>query len=186
MRSWQKKLPMWLTWSRMIAILPLLFLLWPNYPQLNLIAALLYAVAAFTDYLDGYYARKFHALSNEGKLLDPIADKVLVTGLLIVFVHRGHADPFMVTLILGRDLLIGGLRSVAALEGFAMSAQKAGKWKTAIQMLALPLVMLQDNFANPLVGEIGYWVLWIGAILSLTSGWSYYSEYRKQKIKKVN
>ena len=173
MQTWQKKLPMWLTWARMVAIFPLLLLLWPNLPRLNAAAVVLYFFAGLTDYFDGYFARKFEAHSNEGKLLDPVADKILVTGLLVVLVQRGSVEPVMVVLILGRDLLIGALRSLAALRGQALAAQSSGKIKTAIQMLGLPLCLAENVFDTPLVGSSGYWILWIATVLSITSAWSY-------------
>lgn len=146
----------------------------------HITAALLFAIASATDYFDGYYARKFNAVSAMGQFMDPIADKILVTSTLVMMSFLHLIDPWMVVLILGRDTFIGGIRSVAAAEGVIIAAKPAGKWKTAMQMVAIPAVMVGDVSGIPLL-TIGYYVLWISVILSITSGVEYYLGYVKGK-----
>lgn len=139
----------------------------------RIFAALLFIVASITDYFDGHYARKYNAVSNMGKFMDPIADKILVTSILVALVPTGRIDPWMVIIILARDTLIGGLRSVAAADQIIIAAKPAGKWKTALQMVAIPAMIIGVDFVGfPLV-KIGFWVLWISVILSITSGLEY-------------
>ena len=114
--TWRQKLPMYITSSR-IAMVP--FVLYGMYAETlpwRIFAGLLFIVASITDYFDGFYARKFNAVSNMGKFMDPIADKILVTSVLVALIPTGRIDPWMVIIILARDTFIGGLRSVAAAE----------------------------------------------------------------------
>lgn len=191
--EWQKKFPMQITLSRMFLMPFIVACLYPDQLIWNVTAAVLFILASITDYFDGYYARKWNAVSNEGKFMDPIADKVLVTGVLVMLLAMHRIDVFMVILILVRDTYIGGIRSVAAADQIIIAAKPAGKWKTALQMSAIPAVMV-DNFqewiTNPVwaeysrwIGKIGYGVLWISVILSITSGIEYYLGYQKEKRK---
>lgn len=150
----------------------------------NLIAAILFMLASISDYYDGYFARKFNAVSNMGKFMDPIADKVLVTSILVMLVPTGRVEPWMAIIILARDNLIGGLRSVAAAENIIIDAKPAGKWKTALQMVAIPAVMIDQRYMGIPFEKIGYWVLWGSTILSITSGFQYYFAYLKAKPQK--
>ncbi len=171
----------------MVMVLPLAWIMWWNEPFWNFVAVGLYIVAAMTDYWDGYFARKFQAQSIEGQLLDPVADKVLVTSLLVMLLSQDKIDPLMVILILSRDLLIGGLRAVAAGEGVIIAAQPSGKWKTALQMFALPLVICEDSllvFFGIQLSGLGFWLLWIGTALSLYSGFQYLHRFQSARRKK--
>ncbi|MEI7973481.1 MAG: CDP-diacylglycerol--glycerol-3-phosphate 3-phosphatidyltransferase [Bdellovibrio sp.] len=182
--EWKKKIPNWLTWFRILLVLPLTSILWLDDPILNWWALALYLVAAITDYGDGYFARKFEATSIEGQLLDPVADKVLVTSLLVMLLYQSKVDPLMVILILSRDLLVGGFRSIAAGEGRIMAAQKSGKWKTALQMLALPLTIIEDTLRFQTgwdLSGLGFWLLWVGTLLSLASGFQYFRYFQKSR-----
>jgi len=99
-------------------------------------------LASVTDYFDGYFARKYQAVSNFGKFMDPIADKILVTSVLTMLLAMGKIDAWMVIIILARDNFIGGIRSVAAADQIVIDAKPAGKWKTAMQMVAIPIVIV--------------------------------------------
>ena len=88
-------------------------------------------------------------------------------------------DPWMVIVILTRDTFIGGIRSIAAADGIIISAKPTGKWKTALQMVAIPAVMIDDRFLGIPFDKIGYWVLWVSVVLSVTSGFEYYLGYRR-------
>lgn len=173
---------MQLTLSRMVLTLPAVLLLWEGQFWSNSIAAALFVIASMTDYWDGYYARKYQAVSNMGKFMDPIADKILVTGILTMLISQGKVDPFLVILLTVRDTYISGIRAVAAADGVVIAAQTAGKWKTALQMGAIPAVIIShlDFLPGPvgLLGKIGYGALWVSVILSITSGLQYYSAYK--------
>lgn len=175
--AWKLKLPMWLTWARM-AVCPLFVpLIWADKGAYNWIAAFLFIAASITDWADGYYARKFGAISNMGKFMDPIADKVLVATVLIMLVQQGKINALLVILLLNRDIIIGGIRSVAAADNVIIDAKAAGKWKTAMQMVAIPALLV----GNPLFGvplyEIGGVLLWVSVILSIISGVQYVRIY---------
>jgi len=179
--TWQQKLPMWITTSR-ILLVP--FVLWGlSLPSLTarLTAAVLFIMASISDYFDGYYARKYNAVSNMGKFMDPIADKILVTSILVALIPSERIDPWMVIIILARDTLIGGLRSVAAADQIVIAAKPAGKWKTALQMVAIPAMIIGEDFAGIPVVKIGFWVLWFSVVLSITSGAEYVWGYWKAR-----
>lgn len=172
---------MYLTMSRIYLAIPILAFMTPNELLWNLAASFLFIVASITDYYDGYFARKFNAVSNMGKFMDPIADKILVTSILTMLIPSGKVDPYMVILITLRDTFIGGIRSVAAADGTVIAAKTAGKWKTGIQMAAIPAVIIWDlpifSGITPTLGQIGYVCLWLSVILSITSGIDYYLAY---------
>lgn len=179
MQSWQKKLPMWITLSR-IALVPIVLLgmALDTIPS-KVMAALFFMIASISDYFDGYYARKYGAVSNMGKFMDPIADKILVTSILVALIPTERIDPWMVIIILARDTLISGLRSVAAADQVIIAAKPAGKWKTALQMIAIPAMIIGEDFAGIPIVKIGFGVLWFSVILSVTSGLEYLWGYWK-------
>lgn len=176
--AWKKRLPMWLTWGR-IAVCPLIVLLLIlNEPIHRWLAAAIFILASITDWVDGALARKYGAESNMGKFMDPIADKILVASALIMLIPSGHASPVMVLLLLARDILIGGIRSIAAADGVVIAAKPAGKWKTAVQMVGVPAMLI----ATPLFGlpilQFGQILLWISVVLSVLSGLQYVRLYQ--------
>lgn len=177
---WKMQLPMWITVSR-IAMVPFVLLaMLPNSFWWNIIAALLFMLASITDYYDGYFARKYNAVSNMGKFMDPVADKILVSSILVMMAYYQKIDPWMVVVILGRDNFIGAIRAVAAADGIVIAAKAAGKWKTALQMGALPAVLIGEIPGYlPYLGQIGYGILWITVLLSISSGVEYYLAYKK-------
>lgn len=181
MKIWQKNLPMWITTARIAITIPIIILLFPDRIGLNVIAAILFILASISDYYDGYFARKYKAISNMGKFMDPIADKILVTSVLVMLIPSKRIDPIMVTIILSRDTLISGIRSVAAADQVIIAAKAAGKWKTALQMVAIPAVMIGDVFLGIPFDKIGYYALWISVVLSVTSGIDYFLGYLRSR-----
>lgn len=173
------QIPMLITTSRMILSIPILAGMATQDFGWRFFSAGLFIVASLTDYFDGYYARKLNAVSNLGKFMDPIADKVLVTAVLVALIPQGHIDTWMVILLLTRDTLIGGLRSVAAADQIVIAAKPAGKWKTALQMVAIPAMIVGQDFAGVPILKIGSWVLWGSVILSVISGFEYFLGYLK-------
>lgn len=116
----------------------------------DFVAALLFTIAGITDGIDGYLARKYKIETVYGKLLDPLADKFLVICSLIMLEHLGRLSPVIVMLLVSRELTITGLRALASAEGVIVEASPGGKWKTAIQMVAIPWLMLQDISFGPI------------------------------------
>ncbi|EST13016.1 CDP-diacylglycerol--glycerol-3-phosphate 3-phosphatidyltransferase [Sporolactobacillus laevolacticus] len=180
-----------LTVSRMIMIpLFLIFLLAPiqlgtlgtgsyQLPITQLIAAIIFILASFTDWLDGQLARKYHLVTNFGKLLDPLADKLLVMSAFVSFVGLGSMASWMVILILAREFAVTGLRLVAVEEGEVIAASKIAKWKTFSQMVAVILFL----FNNVPFGTNGFplsqIILWIAVILTVLSGADYFYKNRE-------
>jgi CDP-diacylglycerol--glycerol-3-phosphate 3-phosphatidyltransferase len=173
----QKKLPMLMTWLRIVLVVPILALLFSPDPILRLLAALIFLVASFTDYLDGYFARKYQSESDLGKLMDPVADKILVSSVLVFLSYLTNVNPILVVLLLARDHLISGLRSAAAASGLVIAAKPAGKWKTALQMIAIPCIMIDENMMGLPITKVGTIALWISVGLSLSSGLQYVKAY---------
>ena len=179
--AWKKRLPMQLTWSRM-AVCPLIvFFLTRNDVIWSWAAAGLFIAASITDWLDGYLARKYSATSNMGKFMDPIADKVLVASVLIMLIPSGRVGPILVLVLLVRDILIGGIRSVAAADRLVIDAKPAGKWKTAIQMVVIPAILIRSPLLGLPIYEVGLILLWASMILSIFSGYQYVRLYFDSK-----
>ena len=179
MQSWKKKLPNVLTYSRIFLTVPIVALLfWEELP-FRVGASLLFVIASITDFFDGYLARKYQVESTIGKLMDPIGDKILVTATLIMLVHLDKISPILVILLFSRDLLISGIRSAAAADNVIISARSFGKWKTALQMVCLPTLMLSwDVFGLPLI-KASIFGLWVSVALSAISGAQYTLSYKR-------
>ncbi len=177
------RLPLYLTTSRIFLVIPTaVFLTWQSDVG-RWAAAIFFIVAAITDYYDGYYARKLNAVSNLGKFLDPVADKILVSSILIILLHQDMIDPWMVILFVARDTIIGGVRAAAAADGLVLAAQSAGKWKAALQFIAIPMLILNDFHPDLPNQKIGYGLLWLSVLLSVKSGFDYCYDYYKAKSK---
>ena len=171
------KLPLYLTASRIFLVIPTAFFLYLNNDIGRWCAAICFILASITDYYDGYYARKLNAVTNLGKFFDPVADKILVSSILILLLTRSLVDPWMVILFVCRDTIVGGVRAVAAADGVVIAAQSAGKWKAALQMIAIPMLLLNDLHPNFPNNKIGYGLLWLSVLLSLKSGYDYCLAY---------
>lgn len=171
------KLPMWMTYSRIILAPFIMVVLMTNVALAGWIAALMFIIGSITDWLDGYLARKLACESNMGKFMDPIADKILVLGAILILLAMGRVDPFMVFLLVGRDVFIGGIRAVAAANQIIIAAKPFGKWKTATQMIAIPCLMIYEPVFGLPLADSGYFLLWFSVILSMISGVEYTYAY---------
>lgn len=169
--------PNQLTLGRIAAIPVLLLLIWLERPVTNYFAFALFTLACFTDYWDGALARRRGEITPLGKLLDPIADKMLILSSLILMVGMGIAGALPTILIALRELAVGGLRSVASAEGVIISAAPSAKWKTVVQMGATGLLMLHHNPFSLPVDQAGQALLWVAAAWTLWTGYSYFSQY---------
>lgn len=142
------------------------------------IAGLLFIIASITDWLDGYLARKLHLITNFGKFLDPLADKLLVMGAFVALVDVNIIPGWMVIVILAREFAVTGLRLVAVGEGIVLAASQIAKWKTTFQMLAC-ILYLFNNAPFGLNGfPLAYILLWIAVIMTILSGWDYFYKNR--------
>lgn len=140
----------------------------------EIIAALIFIIAASTDSLDGYIARKKKMITNLGKLLDPLADKLLVSAALIALVDLGRVDSWIVIVIISREFAVSGLRMIAAAEGIVLAAGPWGKLKTILQIVAIAALMLK-NFPFAYVGfPFDKIAIWVAVIVTIVSGVDYF------------
>lgn len=168
-------LPNLLTYGRIVAIPLIVLMAVPGIGWLRALAFVLYVAAAVTDWLDGYLARKWNQTSPLGRMLDPIADKLLVGALLLAFAwdHTFSAlDLVPATLILMREIFISGLREFMGNAHVAVPVSRLAKWKTTVQLVALGCAFLE-----PLLPGI-YWLskllLWLAALLTVWTGAQYF------------
>jgi cardiolipin synthase len=175
-------LPNILTMSRIAAIPVLVLLVAIGAPWANLLASILFAAAAVTDYLDGRLAREMLQLSDFGRMLDPIADKLLIGATLMALVGFGHLPAYGIypaIVIMLREILVSGLREYLAEIRIGLPVTRLAKWKTGFQMAALGLLLLGGRGAHIISlgwlhpGFIGAALLWVAATLTLITGWDY-------------
>lgn len=165
-------LPNKLTMGRIFAIPVFIIVFLMDY---RIAAAVIFILAALTDMLDGHIARKHNLVTNFGKLMDPLADKLLVMSALICMVEVGDVAGWMVVIILGREFIITGMRQVAAAQGIVIAAGTTGKIKTITQMIAIPLLIL-ENWPFTALGipvPFDQIFLWIALIMTIVSGAEY-------------
>ena len=175
-------LPNLLTFARIAMIPPVVVLLLQDTPRTDLIAGVLFGLAAATDWLDGFLARRMGLESLLGRLLDPLADKLIVMASLVIAAQLGRIPGWFVVLLLSRELAITGLRSIASQEGLIIAVDETGKWKTALQLLGIFGVIVQHRypvhfgFTEELVhfGNVGFALLAISMIFSLMSAFLYF------------
>ena len=143
-------------------------------PVVDFVAALLFIIAAGTDWVDGYYARKYNLVTNLGKFLDPMADKLLVASAFVLLIEMGMAPAWIVIIIISREFAVTGLRLIAAGEGIVLAAGKMGKWKTTFQLVAIATLLLH-NFPFSYLGfPFDTLMLYIALILTVVSGVDYF------------
>jgi cardiolipin synthase len=168
--------------SRIAAIPVLVLLVAIGAPVTDFLASLVFLIAAITDYLDGRLAREMLILSDFGRMLDPIADKLLIGATLMALVGFGHLPGWGIypaIVIMLREILVSGLREYLAETRVGMPVTKLAKWKTAAQMLALGLLLLGGPGARVIglgflpMAWIGGTLLWLAAALTLITGWDY-------------
>ena len=140
----------------------------------NYIAAAIFIVAASTDGLDGYIARKRKEVTRFGKFLDPIADKLLITAALIALVQQGQVTAWSATIIISREFVVTGLRMVAAAEGLVIAASSWGKVKTVTQMTAIIAILLK-NYPIKLITDFHFdrFIMTVAVLVTVYSGYDY-------------
>ena len=161
-----------LTLSRMIMVpFFLVAVYFEKDSQVLPISAIIFAVASFTDFLDGYLARKYNLITNFGKFMDPLADKVLVVAALAVLVEMNLIPAWMIVLIITREYAVSILRAIAANTGQVIAASQGGKAKTVSQIIAVLMLLLNIKY--------GIYVMWIAVILTFVSGMDYLMKNKK-------
>jgi len=157
----------------------IVLLLFPKSEFCTFLAALLFSAAAITDYLDGYFARLRGLITDFGKAMDPLADKLLVSSAFIMMASNGWIPGWMVCVIIGRELAVTGLRSIIAGDGKDVSASMLGKYKTGFQIAAIIPLLLHFPYFGINFNAIGLFFLWGALILTIWSGADYFIRFRK-------
>ena len=174
--------PNLLSVSRILAVPVFIVLMLEPTPERALWAAVVFALASITDWFDGYYARKWDQITKLGKLLDPLADKILIASGLIVLLN---ADPelvpaWMVIIIVGREIAVTGLRAKAAADGIIIAAEALGKFKVGAQITAVLSFLLVHAGGGAMLILLGTVMLWVSVLLALLSGGQYFIAYWKK------
>ncbi len=181
-----------ITLSR-IAVVPVLVLLlyFPSRTTCAL-AMVLFIIACLTDMVDGFVARKYNLVSNFGKFLDPLADKILISSVLVMLVHlrdaQGYswAPAWVVIAIIGRELLVTGLRALAVEQGMIMAADRFGKIKTILQIIAICPLLLHYPLLGLNISLLGQIMLYIALVMTVFSGGNYLYNYLRSNVRGMN
>ena len=173
--------PNQLTIGRILVVPVVVLLIYLGGPMANTLAWVCFTMAAVTDYLDGDLARYRGEVTLLGRMLDPLADKMLISASLIMLVAQDHAAAVPTILIILREFAVTGLRQVAALDGAEIHVADGGKLKTVLQMLATGgLILNHDPFGLPMAA-LGSIALWIAMVVTLWTGYLYFSAFFKHK-----
>ena len=171
--------PNTLTLFRIITVPVIVILLFFPNRLCSLLAGLLFSAAAITDYLDGYLARRYGLVSNLGKVMDPVADKLLVSSAFIMMTALGWVPAWSVCIIIGREIAVTGLRNIIAGQGEDVSASNLGKFKTGFQIAAIIPLLIHYPFFGLNVQAIGGLFLWGALAFTIWSGADYFIKSRK-------
>ena len=165
-------LPNTLTLSRIFLTPLLVVILLTRIDGKEIYGVVIFVIAALTDYFDGYFARKRNQVTDVGKLLDPIADKLLVSSAFISLVELNLAPAWMVVIIVGREFAVSGIRSIAAAQGYLMPANMLGKLKFVCQVFTIVVLIVADTYIEPWE-RFGRFLLWVTVAISLISAVNY-------------
>ncbi len=171
--------PNTLTLFRVVAVpIIVMLMIYPN-RIFTALAALLFSAAAITDYLDGYLARRRGLETTLGKVMDPVADKLLVSSAFIMITSHSWIPAWMVCIIIGRELAVTGLRNLIAGEGEDLSASWLGKYKTGFQIAAIIPLLFHYPYFGINLHQIGYFFLIGALVFTVWSGADYFIRFRK-------
>ena len=174
-------LPNLLTVGRILLIPIFVLLLSIPTPNRSIVAAIIFVIAAVTDLLDGYLARRRSQVTRLGRLLDPIADKLLVLSGLVLLVQFQRVEAIVAILIISREVAVTGIRAIAASEGIVLSTETTGKYKMTAQVVAIVLLILEDSrlflWNLHMIGTI---LLYVALLLGLVSGWRYLVQFSRE------
>jgi len=183
LRTGRLNLPNLLTLARVAAVPLIVIIMLSDSREAGLWAAAIFGAAAVTDFIDGWLARKWGVVTVLGKFLDPLADKLIVMAALIMLIPFGRIPAWAVFLVLAREIIVTGLRSIASSEGIVIEASDLGKYKTIYQMVAIPGLLLHYDYywffgvrselLHVNMHNFGMFYLWIATILTIWSGIDY-------------
>ena len=180
----------------LLAIFLLVIMMFPlegigiNFPELrikpeliidgkDIIRGVIFLIASLTDFLDGYLARKYNLVTDLGKVMDAIADKILVNGVLIILAVNGYISPIIPVVIVCRDIAVDSIKMVAGQKNGAVAASKAGKTKTAFMLVGITLVFFNDLPFSLMSVYPGKVIIMIAVVLSIISGVQYFEKNKK-------
>ena len=180
-------LPNAITMAR-IALIPVF--LWFTFFESRVdsfLAALLFTLTGATDFLDGWVARRKGLVTVIGKFLDPLADKLIVMAALVMLVHLGRIAAWVVIVVMAREFIVTGLRTIAMSEGVVIAAGQEGKYKTSLQIAGIAFLLL--NYTYPIdfiwitfdldANRVGTWLLYASLVFSVWSAWAYFRDFLK-------
>ena len=179
--------PNMLTLARILMIPVFVWLTYDADPLSSLLAAALFTLAAVTDIIDGFLARRMNLITVVGKFMDPLADKLIVMAALVMMVRLGRVAAWVVIVLLSRELIVSGLRTIAASEGLVIAAGQEGKWKTSLQLVAI--IALCVHYVHPTdfgfvtypvdYNQVGKFLLYISLVFSIWSMVVYFQAFLK-------
>jgi CDP-diacylglycerol--glycerol-3-phosphate 3-phosphatidyltransferase len=173
--------PNLLSLSRILSVPVFIILMLEPSPVRALVAGIVFSLASATDWLDGYLARKWGQVTKAGKLLDPIADKILIMSALVVLVELRsdvvHDLPWIAIVIIGREFAVTGLRAIAASDGIVIPAESVGKYKVGAQITAVLSLLLDFYTSKDWLRDLGTYALWVAMILAAYSAVQYFRTY---------
>ncbi len=172
-------LPNSITLARISVIPFLFFLLAAPGPFWSLVLAASFVLAALTDFLDGFVARRYNMITTMGKFLDPLADKLIVNSAMILMIPIGRIDAWIVVIIIVRDFIVDGIRSIASSEGIYIQASILGKQKTLAQIIAVTALMIHYPFLGLDAHAVGTMILYVALLLTIYSGLDYFIKFYK-------
>jgi CDP-diacylglycerol---glycerol-3-phosphate 3-phosphatidyltransferase len=190
MKAKDERLPIWTLPNRLsvirILFIPLIILcMEQDFPNAHFSAFLLFLIAGITDGLDGFVARRMRMTSKLGLYLDPIADKLLVSSVLITLTYENLVPLWVTILLVCREFLINGLRAFLAYEGIAVYPSFAGKLKTVLQIIGIACILFDFGsglLRNTLIDKIGLYILYVALFFSLYSAWHYIAAIFKPTV----
>jgi CDP-diacylglycerol---glycerol-3-phosphate 3-phosphatidyltransferase len=171
--------PNLLSISRILAVPVFIVLMLDPSPLRALAAGVVFSIASATDWLDGYLARKWGQVTKMGKMLDPIADKILIMAALVVLVEikSDVVHSWIAILIIGREFAVTGLRAIAASDGVVIPAETVGKYKVGAQITAVLSLLLYQYFDKEWMTDLGRIALWVAMVLAVYSAVQYFKTY---------
>ncbi len=186
-------LPNMLTMGRIFAVPIVCYLMMLDTPLASFVAAAVFGLAAATDFLDGFLARKLNQISVIGKFLDPLADKLIVLAVLLVLLNLERVPLWLATILMAREITITGLRAIASSEGLVIAARSLGKYKTAFQLSGLAAMILHGSYVINFglwegeadLHDVGLVLLYFAFFFSVTSALDYFAGfYRAMRDKR--
>jgi CDP-diacylglycerol--glycerol-3-phosphate 3-phosphatidyltransferase len=176
-----QQLPNLITGGRLfLTVLLAVLLMFEQKTSTALLCCFLFALAASTDWVDGYLARRFGAVTTLGKLMDPLADKLLVATALIMLIPLGRIPAWVSLVILSREMMVTGLRGAASSSGIVVSASGLGKIKSIVQYIGLGFLIFPVGLLPiPYLHQIGLGILYIALVLTVWSGLDYFYTLRR-------